>query len=120
VGGCGSIYKNTDPFHQPCTLHLPPIVQSALVTTPRDGRFQQRPVSAFDLCAGFPGAAGEIDFLAAAVALVRFFELVGKDFFFGTAFGALAGKRFQGFELLVTGAMLGCGHGRPPFSGGVA
>jgi hypothetical protein len=37
-------------------------------------------------------------------------EFVGKDLFALAAFRALAHKGFQGFEILIAGAMLGCGH----------
>jgi hypothetical protein len=37
-------------------------------------------------------------------------EFVGKDLFALAAFRALTHKGFQGFEILIAGAMLGCGH----------
>jgi hypothetical protein len=64
---------------------------------------------------GLPGAAVEINFLATFLARMGLVELVREDLLFLAALRAFAGKGFQGFELLVSGAVLRCGHGDPPF-----
>jgi hypothetical protein len=50
----------------------------------------------------------EIDFLATFLAYVLFVKFIGKNFDFLGTTRTLAGKRFQIFELFITGAMLGC------------
>jgi hypothetical protein len=54
-------------------------------------------------------ALREIDQLPAFAALVGSIEFVGKNFFRGAAFRAVAGEGFQTLEIGVTGAMLGRG-----------
>jgi hypothetical protein len=62
------------------------------------------------LYAPIQGALGKVDGFAAFAAGVVLVKLVGKDLFALAAFGALADKGFQVFEVLIAGAMLGCGH----------
>ena len=59
---------------------------------------------------GFQFALGEIDLLMASFADMFFVEFVGKDLGFFATIGAVAGKGFQVFKLLVTRAMLWCCH----------
>jgi hypothetical protein len=46
----------------------------------------------------------------AALAGVFFVEFIRKNFSFSAAIGAFAAERFEIFELLITGTMLGCSH----------
>jgi hypothetical protein len=56
------------------------------------------------------GALAEVDGLAALSASMILVEFVGEDLFAFATLGAFADKRFQVFERLIAGAMLGCGH----------
>jgi hypothetical protein len=60
---------------------------------------------------------GEVDLFTAPGAIALLVELVGEDFVFLTAFGALARKRLQFLELLEAGAMTGSGHFFAPLPG---
>jgi hypothetical protein len=62
------------------------------------------------LCAPVQGALGKVDGFSAFCAGVVLLEFVGKNFLALSAFRTFADKGFQVLEVLVTGAMLGCGH----------
>jgi hypothetical protein len=63
---------------------------------------------------GFRGTLGKIDFLLAAFADVFLFELVGKNFRFLAAGGALTDKGLQMFHLLKSRTMQWGSHRGPP------
>jgi hypothetical protein len=42
-------------------------------------------------------------------------EFIGENFFLRTAFRAFTDKGLQVFKIFKTGAVLGCGHRKPPF-----
>jgi hypothetical protein len=53
-------------------------------------------------------ALRKIDGFSATTAIMGTVEFVRKDFFFLTAFGTTACKRFEIFEICITRTMLGC------------
>ncbi|WP_157067709.1 hypothetical protein [Desulfosarcina cetonica] len=67
-------------------------------------------VSANGSGSAFIGALIEINWFATFCAGVGLVEFVGKNFLAFAAFGAFANKGFKVFEVLIAGAMLGCGH----------
>ena len=52
----------------------------------------------------------KIDIFPAFATLMSPIELIRKDFFALTAFGALADEGFQIFKVFISGTMLGGGH----------
>jgi hypothetical protein len=59
---------------------------------------------------GLVCAGGKIDLFTALAAFVGFVKLVGENLLCFSAFGAVTGKRLQGFKIFKTGAMLRCAH----------
>jgi len=57
---------------------------------------------------GIDGTLGKIDFFTAPGANMLTTEFIRKYFLFLPAFRALAGKYFQAFELIISGAVLWC------------
>jgi hypothetical protein len=68
----------------------------------------------------FQRALGKIYLLLALGAHVLLVELIGKDLLFLAASRALTGERLEVFEIIESRAMLGRGHGAPPFLFNVA
>jgi hypothetical protein len=63
---------------------------------------------------GIDTAFREVDLLTASRAGVLPIKLIREDLFLLATAGAFAFKGLQVFELLVTGAVLWCGHRIPP------
>ena len=60
------------------------------------------------LVTAFQRTLGEVNFFPASGTRVLFIKFIGKNFFFLSAVGAFAGKRFQISRLFKTRAMLRC------------
>jgi hypothetical protein len=83
-------------------VRLPPLNQD---------RCQFRGPVAYALYACVQSALGEVDRLAALLAVVCLVEFVGEYFDDFVALGALAGKRLEMLVAFKSGAVLRCAHG---------